>query len=96
MGTIERSRALSRTHEDLVDLAIARYVDWREECAAVAGLYGEWCSAGCGARRTAFLAYRSALEDEDRLGELYACAIAQLEWALSPEPPPPSMSPYEA
>jgi hypothetical protein len=87
---------LSETQEHLVDLALARYIDWRDGCAAVAGLYREWCTAGRGARRAAFLDYRSTLENEERLAGLYAGAVARLEWALWPEPSFPAASVCEA
>jgi hypothetical protein len=96
MSAIEQSRTLSDLQERLADLAIARYIDWREACAAVAGLYGDWCAAGRGARRDAFLAYRSALESEEPLARLYAYAIARLERALWSEPPVPSTVPCTA
>jgi hypothetical protein len=56
----------------LLDALIDRYVDWREECVAVQAAYEWWRDGPHAERATAFLAYRAALDREERAGEVYA------------------------
>jgi hypothetical protein len=56
----------------LEDALIDRYVDWREACVEVQADYECWRDAPEDERERAFVAYRAALDREERAGEVYA------------------------
>jgi hypothetical protein len=49
-----------------VDELLARYVEWREDAAAVAVAHRRWRSAPVGERAMAFAAYSAAVDQEGR------------------------------
>jgi hypothetical protein len=49
-----------------------RYVDWRKACVEVQTDYERWRDAPKDEREPAFVAYRAALDREERAGEVYA------------------------
>jgi predicted aminopeptidase len=61
-----------RLHKHLVDAAVDAYADWREECLAVQDAYDRWMNAPISDARWAFVAYRAALDREERASETYA------------------------
>src|SRR4051794_28605891 len=62
----------------LVDEAIERYVDWREECAAVKAAYARWLDAAEGKAELPFAAYRAALDREERAAACYRTVIERV------------------
>jgi hypothetical protein len=56
----------------ILNTLIDSYVDWREECVAVQAAYDWWRDRPHGELATAFLAYRAALDREERASEVYA------------------------
>lgn len=56
----------------LEDALLDRYVDWREACLQVQAEYERWRDAPGDERARAFVAYRTALDREERAGEVYA------------------------
>jgi hypothetical protein len=54
--------------DDLMDL----YVEWREECAAVREAYAHWAHVPSMQKEPAFVAYRFALDREERASAVYA------------------------
>jgi hypothetical protein len=61
-----------RLHRHIVEAAVDAYVDWREECLAVQDAYDRWTHAPIPDARWAFVAYRAALDREERASEAYA------------------------
>jgi hypothetical protein len=55
----------------LADASIDAYARWREECRAVEAAYERWVDAEPRARRTAFLAYGAALDQEEAAARVY-------------------------
>ncbi len=82
--TIERHAADIATGSRLVDEMIERYVNWREECAAVRASYQYWSSAEPAESRMAFAVYNAALDREECAAAVYAGAISSLERFLRP------------
>ena len=62
----------------LADEAIRVYIDWREECVAVWDAFDRWASADGADTRTAFAAYRAALDREECAAGEYADLLARL------------------
>jgi hypothetical protein len=63
---------------DLVDDAMDRYVDWREESTAVEKAYARYANACRGEGTIAFAAYRAALDREECAAGHYADALLRL------------------
>ena len=55
----------------LVDEFVEAYVRWREECAAVRGMYELWTGAETGDWALAFAAYGAAVDREERAAREY-------------------------
>jgi hypothetical protein len=72
----------------LVDEAFERYVEWRQESAAVGDAYGNWLTAAAAEGALSFAAYRAALDREDRAATLYGTVIDRLEHMLGFEREP--------
>ncbi|MGH2858092.1 MAG: hypothetical protein ACRDMJ_11490 [Solirubrobacteraceae bacterium] len=68
---------------DLVDDALAAYLDWRREACAVAGAYQRCASAPPAEQAGRFAAHTAALDQEQASATAYAHAIATLERWLS-------------
>ena len=68
----------SRRHA-LIDEAMERYVEWREECAAVEDAYTNWSSARAGEAQLPYAAYGAALDREQSAAALYGRALVRLE-----------------
>jgi hypothetical protein len=76
----------------LVDEAIDRYVEWREECATVQAAYLCWSAADAAERRILFATYDAALDREECAAWAYSSAVSRLrrvlwpdlEWSLHP------------
>jgi hypothetical protein len=56
----------------MVDAAVAAYIEWRRECAAVRDAYRRWVSATTVDEPVAFVAYAAALDREEGAARLYA------------------------
>jgi len=82
--TIERHAVDIATCSRLVDEIIERYVDWREECAAVRASYQYWSSSEPAESRMAFAVYNAVLDREECAAAMYAGAIGSLERFLWP------------
>jgi hypothetical protein len=64
------------------DGMLARYVDWREDTAAVADAYRRWSDAAGQDTGPRFSAYLAALDQEESSAASYADAVAHLERLL--------------
>jgi hypothetical protein len=64
--------------EQLVDEMLEHYVDWREECAAVAWSYQSWGGAERRDKALAFSAYVAALDREELAAANYRRLIEQI------------------
>jgi hypothetical protein len=62
----------------LVDEAMERYVEWREECGAVEDAYANWSSASPEEAELPFAAYSAALDREQSAATVYHRAIDRL------------------
>ena len=71
-----------RRKNALIDDAMDRYVDWREECLAVDDAYANWLNAPRGEGELPFAAYGAALDREQSAAAVYGHAILRLERAL--------------
>jgi hypothetical protein len=69
----------------LVDMAIERYVDWREQSAAVSEAYENWSNATTAEGSLSFAAYLAELDREESAAALYASVIEQVERVLGAE-----------
>lgn len=68
-----------RRKNALIDEAMERYVEWREECAAVYDAYANWTSAPMEEADLPFAAYSAALDREQSAATVYGRALARLE-----------------
>ena len=71
----------SQRHARL-DEAMERYVEWREECAAVEEAYTNWSSAPAGEAKLPYAAYGAALDREQSAAALYGRALVRLKRLL--------------
>ena len=62
----------------LIDAYIESYVEWREGCADLHGAYRRWTRSEPPDRDLAFLAYRAALDREEKAALVYELAAGQL------------------
>jgi predicted aminopeptidase len=68
-----------RRKNALIDEAMERYVEWREECAAVYDAYANWTNAPMEEADLPFAAYSAALDREQSAATVYGRALARLE-----------------
>jgi hypothetical protein len=61
-----------------VDAFVESYVAWREECAAVETAYLQWTHSERLGRELAFVAYRAALDGEEKAAGVYGLVAARL------------------
>ena len=80
------TRAAPERDRRLGDAVIDLYVDWREQCSAVSLAYERWRGASKKDRASAFAAYNTALDREERASDVYAALIRQ----LTPPAPQPA------
>jgi hypothetical protein len=71
-----------RRKNALVDEAMDRYVEWREECLGVDDAYANWLNAPPEEGELPFAAYGAALDREQSAAAVYGRAILHLERAL--------------
>jgi hypothetical protein len=69
---------------DVVDRMLTRYVDWREDAAAVRDAYRCWAQASSGQGSWRFVAYMASLEQEESSATEYALALAEVGDSLQP------------
>jgi predicted aminopeptidase len=74
----DRDERLRRKNA-LIDEAMERYVEWREECAAVYDAYANWTDAPMEEADLPFAAYSAALDREQSAATVYGRALARLE-----------------
>lgn len=67
----------------LIDEAIERYVEWREECAAVSVAYRNLSTGSRAEHAMAFAINTAALDREESGAKCYASALGRLEVFLS-------------
>jgi predicted aminopeptidase len=77
----DRDERLRRKNA-LIDEAIDRYVEWREECAAVYDAYANWTDAPMEETDLPFAAYSAALDREQSAATVYGRALRRLERSL--------------
>ncbi|MGH3261413.1 MAG: hypothetical protein ACRDNS_05390 [Trebonia sp.] len=81
---------------DLVDDALAAYLDWRREACAVADAYHRCVNAPPAEQAGRFAAHTAALDQEQASATAYAHSIATLErWLSSTNPPSRVMAPRD-
>jgi hypothetical protein len=74
----DRDKQLRRKNA-LIDEAMDRYVEWREECLAVGRAYASWLNALPDEGELPFAAYRAALDREQSAAVVYRGALGRLE-----------------
>jgi hypothetical protein len=62
----------------LIDAFVESYVDWREGCADLHGAYRRWSLSEPRDRDLAFLAYRAALDREEKAALVHEVVAGQL------------------
>jgi hypothetical protein len=67
-----------RRKNALIDEAIDRYVEWREECAAVYDAYANWTNAPMEEADLPFVAYSAALDREQSAAKVYGRAVDRI------------------
>jgi hypothetical protein len=72
------ARTSPKPDTQLVDELLARYVEWREDAAAVADAHRRWRAAPAGERALAFAAYRAAVDREESAAAGYGAAVDAL------------------
>jgi predicted aminopeptidase len=77
----DRDERLRRKNA-LIDEAMERYVEWREECAAVYDAYANWTNAPMEETDLPFAAYSAALDREQSAATVYGRALRRLERSL--------------
>jgi hypothetical protein len=65
------------TDKRLLDEAVDAYVDWREASAGVWDAYQRWARAAVADTALAFVAYRAAVDREERASDIYADAMTR-------------------
>jgi|HubBroStandDraft_3_1064219.scaffolds.fasta_scaffold268700_2 hypothetical protein len=68
----------SAQQRDLLDAALAAYVNWREECIAVRDAYRTWEHASAEDAEVAFDDYEAALYREEHAANVYAGWIGRV------------------
>jgi hypothetical protein len=74
---------LRALRDQLVDIAVDRYIDWREHARTAEAAYERWTKAPVPQRPLAFGAYRAALDHEEHAAGHYAPALEAVEHALT-------------
>jgi hypothetical protein len=74
----ERDEFLRRKNA-LIDEAMERYVEWRQECASVYDAYANWTNAPMEETDITFAAYSAALDREQSAATVYGRALERLE-----------------
>jgi hypothetical protein len=64
---------------ELVDQALATYIDWRGTEQAVTHAYQRWSAGALTDKATRFAAYMAALDQEQTAAGEYARSISELE-----------------
>jgi len=74
-------RPLTRASRRRADVknAVVAYAAWRSECAAVRAAYGKWGRAAASNACLAFVAYRVALDREERAADAYARLLPRVQ-----------------
>ena len=62
-----------------IEAVFDAYSAWRRECIAVHGAYRRWARAATSDARFAFVAYRVALDREERAADLYAQLLSNAQ-----------------
>ena len=73
----DRDAQLKRKNA-LIDQAMERYVEWREECATVSDAYASWTNAPTEETDLPFAAYTAALDREQSAATVYGRALERL------------------
>lgn len=68
-----------RSRSQLIDELMDRYVEWREQCAALSDAYAQWSRGSRSERRLAFEAYKAALDLEEHASQVYADRVRRFE-----------------
>ncbi len=76
----------AEVRSELVDALVDAYVEWREECLALAQAYQRWSSGSAADRDLAFAAYRAALDREQQASSIYADRSRRVERELAARP----------
>jgi hypothetical protein len=71
-----RARIASR--DPRIDALIDSYVEWREECETVETAYERWGDSERSERSLAYVAYRAALDREEKAAAVYRLASTRL------------------
>lgn len=71
-----------RRKNALIDEAMDRYVEWREECETVYDAYANWSNASMEETELPFAAYSAALDREQSAATVYGRALERLEQSL--------------
>ena len=77
-GSTNPPESPERFRSELIDEAMDRYVDWREECAGVEDAYARWSSAPPEASELPHAAYSAALDREQSAAGVYRRALDRL------------------
>jgi hypothetical protein len=84
---ISRTRHLERVdterRTELIDELMDRYVEWREQCIAVAETYERWSTGPVAHREAAFAAFTAALDREQHASYVYADRVSRIERELA-------------
>jgi hypothetical protein len=67
------------TRKYLVDVAMDRYVEWREACLEVDAAYRNWSGAPATGSVLPSAAYMAALDREESAAAVYAASVDRLE-----------------
>jgi hypothetical protein len=69
--------------ERLIDEAFRHYLDWRDECAAVAAAYRRWSNSPAAESALLFAAYVAALDREERAAGQYEVILGRAHRVLA-------------
>jgi hypothetical protein len=86
--------ALSFASKRLIRRLTYAYIDWREECAALEAAYRRWVSADAADAELAFVAYKAALDREQRASVIYGELVSRSNEVLPDDlrPTPPDVA----
>lgn len=62
-----------------IQAVVDAYSAWRRECIAVHGAYGRWVRAARRDSYSAFVAYRVALDREERAADMYVQLLSRAQ-----------------
>jgi hypothetical protein len=82
-GRSSGRRLLRSVHERLVDEAFQRYLEWRDESAALDAAYRRWSRASQADRDFAFAVYTATLEREELASSQYQALLEAAERMLA-------------